>query len=299
MYSFYSSIAGARQALPRRMRTLIVDDEPQSRSCLERMCQQQADVQVIGQAESGSQAIASIRERRPDLVLLDLELADMSGFDVLRSIESLARPLAIMVTEFPQHAARAFASGAIDYLTKPVVEARFSAAIERARRHCGAGRLDARLRDHVVAGVLAAFAEYQGAPGPQGGQVPRLVGEKGRRIHFIDVDDVDYIESDGNYVVIHAGDQRYLSRNTLKRICATVESCGFVRIARSLLLNLRRVVFAERAAVGGFVFTMPGGRRLSSSRAYRKTIVKAMRFGHGASGANEAIAARHASRTAS
>ena len=238
------------------MRVLIVDDEPLARSRLVHLCQEHAGVEVVAQAASGADAIEAIKVHHPDLVLLDVELQDMTGFDVLRSLQPREGPLAIMVTAHPEHAMEAFESDAVHYLTKPVDGRRLVNAIVRAR-----GRL---LSEHTDSGV-SSFRH--------------ITGEKAQRLYFINVETIDYIESEANYVALHVDDERYLARNTMKHLAGVLGPQGFVRIERSLLVNLRRVAFAERLDRGAFVFTLRNGRRLVSSSTYRKGILEEIRRG--------------------
>ncbi len=107
----------------------------------------------------------------------------------------------------------------------------------------------------------------------------RLMGEKGRRLFFIEVESVDYIQADGNYVSICAGDNRYIARNTLKNLARVLAPSGFVRITRSLLVNLRRVAFAERIGGGSYEFTLRSGTRLVSTRTFRRGLLAELRGG--------------------
>jgi two-component system LytT family response regulator len=239
------------------MRVVIVDDEPLARSRLVHLCQEHAGVQVVAQAASGADAIEVIKAHRPDVVLLDVELQDMTGFDVLRSLESRDGPLAIMVTAHPEHTMEAFDSDAVHYLTKPVDGRRLVNAIVRAR-----SRLSSLERS-----------------APNGDSLRQITGEKAQRLYFIDVDTIDYIESEANYVGLHVDEERYLARNTMKHLAGVLGRVGFVRIERSLLINLRRVAFAERLDRGAFVFTLRNGRRLVSSSTYRKGILEEIRRG--------------------
>jgi two-component system, LytTR family, response regulator len=240
------------------MRVVIVDDEPLARSRLVHLCQEHAGVQVVAQAASGADAIEAIKAHRPDLVLLDVELQDMTGFDVLRSLESRDGPLAIMVTAHPEHAMEAFDSDAVHYLTKPVDGRRLTNAIIRARSRLSLER---------------------GGPGAGVNSLRQITGEKAQRLYFIDVETIDYVESEANYVALHVDDERYLARNTMKHLAGVLGPLGFVRIERSLLINLRRVAFAERLDRGAFVFTLRNGRRLVSSSTYRKGIMEEIRRG--------------------
>lgn len=238
------------------MRVVIVDDEPLARSRLVHLCQEQPGVQVVAQAASGADAIEAIRTHRPDLVLLDVELQDMTGFDVLRSLEPRENPLAIMVTAHPEHAMEAFESDAVHYLTKPVDGRRLDSALVRAR-----SRLS---QEHTE---------------PSVNSLRHITGEQAQRLYFIDVETIDYVESEANYVALHVDEERYLARNTMKHLAGVLGPLGFVRIERSLLINLRRVAFAERLDRGAFVFTLRNGRRLVSSSTYRKGILEEIRRG--------------------
>jgi len=241
------------------MRVVIVDDEPLARSRLVHLCQEHAGVEVVAQAGSGADAIEAIKAHRPDVVLLDVELQDMTGFDVLRSLESREGPLAIMVTAHPEHAMQAFDSNAVHYLTKPVDGGRLVSAIGRARKRLSLQRSESLDRSEP--------------------SLRQITGEKAQRLYFIDVESIDYVESEANYVALHVGDERYLARNTMKHLAGALAPLGFVRIERSLLINLRRVAFAERVDRGAFAFTLRNGRRLVSSTTYRKGILEEIRRG--------------------
>ena len=256
------------------MRIMIVDDEPLARSRLAWLCQQESDLDVVAQAESGTAAIDAIRALHPDVVLLDVELRDMTGFDVLHSLDAQEEPLAIMVTAHPEHAVKAFDDEAVDFLTKPVDVQRFGAAIDRARQRHARSAV-ASLREEIVAEVRASLGER----GQTDSAPHQLVGERARRLYFIETQSVDFIESDGNYVTIHVGEDHYIARNSVKYLAIGLAALGFIRIERSLLVNLRRVAFAERLGNGAFAFTLRSGRRLVSSRTYRRGILNEIRFG--------------------
>lgn len=252
------------------MRVLIVDDEPTACLRLQRLCEQRADLDVIGQAESGAAAIEAIRAERPDLLLLDVELQDMTGFDVLRTLHGEFEPMVIMVTCHLDQALRAFEFAAVDYLTKPVEVGRFGPAIERARRRLWPAT--APILEDVIAQLRTNVPN-------RGSSARTLVGENSRRLYILETGTIDYIEADGNYVLIHVGKDRYISRNTLAHLESVLVPLGFVRIERSLLVNLRRVAYVERIGNGEYAFTLHTGVRLISSRSHRRTIVQALRGG--------------------
>jgi two-component system LytT family response regulator len=204
-------------------------------------------VQVVGEAACGTAAIDAAGPLSPDIVLLGVELPDMSGFDLLRAVTADIRPLGIMASNYPGHATRAYEEGAFDYLVMPVAAERFDRAMTRARH-----RLD------------------YASPKP-----PRfLVGERLRRLYPLDPRAIDYIEADGNYVTLRAGKEEYLSRDSIKRLALQLADLGFIRIERSLLVNANAVAYAEVARHGTFVFTLSSGVCLHSSAAYRDSILR-------------------------
>ena len=237
------------------MRTLIVDHESCVRETLRNLCESDDSIDEVSEAESGVTAIKMIRARRPDLLLLDVELSDMTGFDVLRSLNDARRPPVIMVTAHEQHAVEAFRIGAIDYLTKPVNADRFATAIKRVHERRKSESTD-------VQGLIAANSPRRSSP-------VRLIGENSHRLYFLAVDEVDYIESCGNYVLIHVGTQKYIRRDTLKRLAVELRDAEFEWIGRSTLVNLARVAFAERLDHGALAFTLKSGARLISRARVR------------------------------
>ncbi len=253
------------------LRVLIVDDEPLARARLARLCESRTDVDVVAQAESGAGAIVAIRTHRPDVVLLDVELRDMSGFDVLRSFTTREQPRAIMITAHAEHALAAFESDAIDYLTKPVDADRFGHAIDRARARC------ATTPPHLQRGFAAEVCAALSGMMNQSSAPLRLAAERAHRLYFIETTDIEYMECDGNYVSIHTGQDQYITRSTLQRLTEMLKPVGFVRIERSLLVNLRSVAFAERIGKGCYAFTLRSGKRLVSTSPYRKAILGQIR----------------------
>jgi len=250
------------------MNLLIVDDEPTARTGLVRLCQGMADVHVVGEAVTGAGAIEAAACLRPDLMLLDADLPDMSGFDVLGALRRRLQRRTILLTANAQEASRAFAAGAIDFLVKPVSGAAFSASILRARARCishPTGAAD----HHAGSSDLAAAASDEG--GPQ-----FLVGEREHRLYPLDTFEIDYVESTGNYVTYHRAGVEYIARESLKRLEIVLARAGFVRIERSLLLNVRAIAYAQPIGRGSFMFTLTTGASLHSGHTYRDMILAAL-----------------------
>jgi two-component system, LytTR family, response regulator len=245
------------------MKLLIVDEEPQTRAALSELCGRSDDLHVVGEAGSGSAAIKAVDELSPDVMLLDVELPDMSGFDVLRAARSGKGPLGIIVTANPAHAATAFAAGALDCLLKPVNAHRFAESIQRARELCA-----------EVSRELQPEEESRPSQIGDGLAATFLIGERTHRLYPLRPQRIDYIESDANYVTFRVGNTEYLSRDSIKRLASVLHRHGFVRIERSLLVNVRAVMFVELLGHGAFAFTLTSGRRLRSSPRYRERILQ-------------------------
>jgi two-component system LytT family response regulator len=229
------------------VKVLIVEDHAHARDSLIGLCERSGDIQVVGEAGCGKAAIDAAGTLDPDIVLLDAELPDMSGFDLLRAVAADTYPLGIMVSSCADHATRAFEEGAFDYLVMPVAAKRFDRAMTRARYRLNCA-----------------------APGP-----PRfLVGERQRKLYPLDPKSIDYIEADGNYVTLRAGKVEYLSRDSIKRLSMQLAPLGFIRIGRSLLVNPAAVSYAEVAGHGTFALTLTSGICLHSSAASREAILR-------------------------
>jgi DNA-binding LytR/AlgR family response regulator len=246
------------------VKILIVDDPAPARDSLLRLCERNDDVQVVGEAACGVAAIDAAGKLNPDIMLLDVELPDMSGFELLRAVGVNTHPLGIMVSKCADHAVRAFAEGAIDYLVTPVTADRFDQAMARAR--------------HRFDYALPGYGRFTSKSPEFGRTVPIsprfLVGERQRRLYPLDPKSIDYIEADGNYVTLRAGKVEYLSRDSIKRLSTQLAEFGFVRIERSLLVNAAAVSYAEVAGHGTFALTLSSGACLYSSAAYRDSILR-------------------------
>jgi two-component system LytT family response regulator len=249
------------------MNLLIVDGEPAARIGLKKLCEHAPGTRVVGEAGTGAKAIEAVEALRPDLTFLDAQLPDMSGFDVLRALRRRHPHRTILVTRDVQDAPGAFAAGALDFLLKPVDEQALSASILRARAHRGRPVEPRSL--HSVTTPAAARESRAGRP-------LFLVGEREHRLYPLDPLDIDYVESAGNYVTYRLGGEQYIARESIKRLDAVLAGSGFVRIERSLLLNVRAIAYAQPIGHGTFVFTLVSGARLHSGHAYRDTILAAL-----------------------
>jgi two-component system, LytTR family, response regulator len=214
------------------IRALVVDDEPLARRAIRRFLGKHAGVDVIGECGDGESAVRAIREEKPDLVFLDIQMPEMDGFQVLSEIGAPEMPVTIFVTAYDRYALRAFDANAIDYLLKPIGRDRFERALTRAKRRM-AGELKHDQVRRILSSMerLAAVRTYP----------DRLAIPKNGRVQFIATKDVDWIEADGNYVCLHVGKRRYEFRETLAALEEKLNPSEFLRIHRSTIVNIYRI----------------------------------------------------------
>jgi two-component system, LytTR family, response regulator len=252
------------------LKVLIVDNERRERTSLIELCEQRTDVHVVGEAESGVAALRAADELCPDVMLVDVELPDMSGFDLLSATHRQSVPLSIIVTGGADNAAAALAAGALDYLLKPVGAARLGQSLELAQHRCQPTRASARIFPR-----LARPQEFEAPPRSEN-KLRFLVGERQHRLYPLEVEKIDYIEAHGNYVTIRSGTCDFIRRDSIKRLATYLADRGFMRIERSLLLNVRAVAYAQVANHGTFAFTLSSGACIQSSSSYRDAILNVL-----------------------
>jgi two-component system LytT family response regulator len=246
------------------MRALIADTESSERATLVDLCHSVGRFGNLIVVESGMEALKQIRANRPEVALLACELKDMSGFDVLGSLnDDSYLPAAIMLAADDRYVAETLSSAAADYLTRPISADRLALAFERA---CP---ITSRLSHTAPIREAPARANDRYVSPLPLGHGDRLVGERNGRIYFFSPMDIDYIEADSQYVRIHVGSERYIVRDSLARVATLLADIGFVRISRSILVNLQRVSFAEREGRGVLAFVLQSGVRVVSSNGFR------------------------------
>ena len=242
------------------LRTLIVDDEPLARERVRMMLGMHVDVAVVGEVGDGQQAIDAIRRDRPDLVFLDVQMPSVDGFGVLRALEGEIMPHVVFVTAYDQYALRAFEVHALDYVLKPFNAERFSQALQRARaaiaRHDDVdGSIEKDRLRSLVASLAAEQRERQ-----------RIVVRSSGRVFFVKVDDIDWIEAEGNYVRLHMGPQSHLLRETMKGMESVLDVSQFIRIHRSTIVNADRIRELQPLFHGEYAVILRDGTRLVASR---------------------------------
>lgn len=245
------------------IRALIVDDEPLARRSIRRLLSGNGDVEVVGECGDGESAVKAIREKRPDLVFLDVQMPEISGFDVVRAVGTDVMPVTVFVTAYDRYAVSAFDADAIDYLLKPFGKERFARALTRARERI-AGQLNAD-------GVRLALASFEAVHRPR--YAERLTAVDKARIVFVNVDDIDWVAADGNYARIHTRDRTFAIRATLNGLEKQLDPGHFARIHRSTLVNVRRIREIQPWFHGHHVVILERGQQLRMSR-YQREVAK-------------------------
>ena len=247
------------------LRTVIVDDEELARRGIRARLRGFPDVDVVAECASRRQAVDAIRRFGPDLVFLDVQLADATGFDVIEEIGAEAFPNVIFVTAHDQYAIEAFRVNALDYLLKPVDQERFDLAFNRMR-HAAA----AESQQNFIRRLSGALETFQ-RPSPSTMNDRILVKSPGRVV-FVKVSEIDWVESAGDYVTLHVAKKTWLLRVTISGIERQLAGKGFFRIHRSLIVNAERIVEMRALDNGEYRVILRGGDELKLSRSYRHNL---------------------------
>jgi len=253
----------------KRIRTLIVDDEPLARQLLRGMLTEHRDIELIGEADSGTAALSAILSLRPDLVLLDVQMPGMNGFEVLESLPADRLPEVLFVTAYDQYALRAFQVHAIGYLLKPFDEERLAAALDGARR-----RLLGPAATVDSSSILSLLKDLH----QKTSYVERLAIRTGERAILLPVAQIDRIEADGKYLNVICGAQTHTMRETMTRIATRLNPSRFVRVSRSAIVNLDRVREIQPWFRGEYVLVMHDGAQITTTRAYRDQVKQLLEY---------------------
>lgn len=239
---------------PPRLRTVLVDDEVLARLALRQALASHDEVEIVGECGNAAEAMQAVRVLRPDLLFLDIQMPGLDGFELLHELAPDCLPLVVFATAFAEHALQAFDAKALDYVLKPIEQARFDQAMARVNQHWLGLHADA-----------AAPVE----PAPANGYAQRLSVRHGEHIRVLAIGDIDWIRADGNYLHIHVGPTRYLHRDTLNHLLALLDPAHFLRIHRGTVVNLARIREVHPLFKGGAEIVLHDGTRLDLSRRFR------------------------------
>ena len=232
------------QAGPRKLRVLVVDDEPLARSNLTVLLRLDGDIEVVAECGSGLEAVAEVRSQKPDLLFLDVQMPECDGFDVLELLGGDLPPAVIFVTAYDEYALRAFEAGALDYLLKPFDNARFNRALGRAKERIAHGSDPQR-------------------------RIERVAVKNAGQVAFLRISEIDWIEAADYYVCLHVGSKTHMLRRSMSELAQELDPRVFCRIHRSTIVNLDRTQGLELNEAGEYDVLLDNGTKLRLSRRYR------------------------------
>lgn len=245
----------------RKIRTVIVDDEPLAREGVRMLLEEDSEISVVAECAGGREALAAIGKQQPDLIFLDVQMPEMGGFEVLKAVGAQQSPQVIFVTAYDKYALQAFEAHALDYLLKPFTVKRFNEALKRAKTQIQNernGELNRKL-----ATLLEDFK-------PQAGYLERVVVKNSGRVSFVNVEEISWIEAAESYVRFHAaGGKSYLIRGAIGRLEAQLDPARFLRIHRSIIVSIKHIKEMQPLFHGDYEIALKDGTKLTSSRSYR------------------------------
>jgi two-component system, LytTR family, response regulator len=234
----------------RKISAIIADDEPLARERVRSFLEDEPDVEIVAECADGAQALKETQKRQPALLFLDVQMPRLNGFEVLEALGPGPIPVVIFTTAHDEYAIRAFEFSAQDYLLKPFTEARFRMSLQKAR---------ARLEKSSRQADPQWKASQVHAPVPGGG---RILVRSSERILFLKPGEIDRVEAAGNYVVLHSGKEQHIMRETISALEARLASAGFMRISRSMIVNLACIREIQPAGSGRYSLLLKNGTRL-------------------------------------
>ena len=246
-----------------KIRALIADDEPLARERVRELLAGENDIEVVAECSDGREAVEAIHEHTPDLVFLDIEMPELDGFQVLKSVSTDHMPDVIFITAYDRYAIKAFEEHALDYLLKPFDKPRFVGALNRAR-----SRMDQNNNGGFSSRLVALLQQVDSQPK----LIDRLAIKSRGRVVFLRTDEIEWIEAAGNYVEVHSGKDCHLIRDTLNNFEEKLDARKFMRIHRSCMVNLEFIKELQPGAAGEYVVLMRDGRQLTLSRGYRDKV---------------------------
>ncbi len=252
-----------------KIRVLVVDDEPLARRGIRQLLETEKDFEIAGEAANGREAASIIHKLKPDLVFLDIQMPLLDGFSFVEKMGAANLPEIVFVTAYDEHAIRAFEINALDYLLKPIDPERFVRTLNRVRQQMKdvqTKELDRRLS------TLLQTLESAKSNIEQPTYLERIAVKKAEHITFVDVEEIDWISSEGNYVQLHAKSKTHLLRETMDGIERKLNPQKFVRLRRSTIARIEQIKELHPLFNGEFAVILKDGTELSSSRRYRQNL---------------------------
>ena len=249
------------------IRTIIADDERLAREKLRILLASEPEVRLVAECQDGKQTLSALRKYRADLLLLDIQMPGMDGFQLLSVLSPEEMPVVIFTSAYDQYAIRAFEAHALDYLLKPFDRERLHHAIERARLQLNKSQ-DREIADRILSLLSRVKSQALPASLPE----DRFIIKARGRIVFLSLDEIDWIEASANYVRLNAAKESHLFRETISRISERLNPTQFVRIHRSTIVNVRKIKELIPVNSGEYIVVLKSGKELSCSRGYRAAV---------------------------
>ncbi len=249
------------------IRAVVADDERLAREKLRILLASEPNIKLVAECYDGQQTVAALRTHQADLLLLDIQMPGMDGFQVLKELSAEEMPVVIFTTAYDQYAIRAFEAHALDYLLKPFDQERLHHAIERARLELNKSR-DREISHRILDLLSQVKSEMLLAPASEGRLVIRAKG----RVVFLNLTEIDWIEASANYVRLNVGKESHLFRETIGRISERLNPNQFVRVHRSTIVNVRKIKELIPVNSGEYILVLKNGKELSCSRSYRAAL---------------------------
>lgn len=259
------------------LRTLVVDDEELARERLKVLLEAFGDIEIIGEARDGEEAIERIVDLKPDLVFLDIQMPGIDGFEVLRKLPPEDMPIVVFVTAFDDYAIKAFEANALDYILKPIEDERLSEALERVRdtldlkRALKHKKSLLKLVGDITGEPVTSMEEIKakGVDALKKKEVPKLAIKDAGTTTWVPQDEIDWIDAAGDYMCVHAGGETHIMRMTMKKLEAELDPDYLQRIHRSTIVNIHRVTEMRAHINGEYFLTLKGGNTVKLSRTYK------------------------------
>lgn len=261
-----------------KLRTIIVDDEPLALDLLRSLLSECSDIEIVAECSNGKEAVEAAVELQPELLFLDIQMPGMNGFDVIKSLQTDIMPMVIFVTAFDQYAVDAFDLHAVDYVLKPIDSERIARSVDRAIDRLK-NDVDRSFKSPLIGAIeeitqRAAkneVSENANKELPDGMKRKLLVRDSGV-LKVIPFDDIDWVDAAGDYMCVHAVGETHVIRSTLRDLLSKLDDKQFIRIHRSTIVNVERVVSVTPLQKGGSLLHLDGGESLKVSRNYRESI---------------------------
>lgn len=252
------------------IRTLIVDDESLARERIISLLKKENDIEVVGECSDGEEALQKINSLKPDLVFLDIQMPLINGIEVIKSFNKFI-PEVIFVTAYDEYAVEAFEMNALDYLLKPFDQERFSKTLDRARQRLLAN--STKEISEKLNNLILTFSQNK----PDEKHLTKFVIKSAGKISFINVDEINYIEAEGNYLILHTSNSKNLYRDTITNISKKLNPETFIRIHRSYIVKIENIKEMQSHFNSEYIITLKDNTKIKSGRSYKSEVERLLK----------------------